>query len=82
MKMKARQMNQLRISFRHKPENPKHHLWNNNGTWWCHLTVHLPDFKKERLRISLQTRDLEEARLFRDSLLALFGLRANTTQES
>jgi hypothetical protein len=26
--------------------NPRHHLWNNHGTWWCHLTVHLPDHTK------------------------------------
>jgi hypothetical protein len=18
---------------------PDHHIWNNNGTWWCHLTL-------------------------------------------
>lgn len=55
--------------------NVNHHLWNNNGTWWCHLTVHLPDYTKKRLRLSLETGDVELARRLRDSTLALFGCR-------
>ena len=57
--------------------NPDHHLWNNHGTFWCHFTVHLPDFTKERLRLSLETSDLGHARQLRDSLLALFGWRSS-----
>lgn len=61
------------LSVRINPANPDHHLWNNNGTWWCHYTVHRPDYTKARIRRSLQTRDLPTARLRRDRLLV--GLR-------
>ncbi len=49
--------------------NGNHHLWNNNGTWWCHYTIHLPDFTKRRVRVSLHTGNVRVARLLRDSLL-------------
>ena len=39
------------FAVRYRGNNPLHHLWNNNGTWWCHLTIHLPGFTKERVRI-------------------------------
>ena len=51
-------------------ENPFHHLWNNNGTWWCHYTIHLPDHTKRRVRKSLHTSDSGIARVLRDSLLS------------
>jgi len=47
-----------------------HHLWNNRGTWWCHFTLHRPDYTAERVRVSLRTRDVIEARLRRDQLLS------------
>jgi len=50
-------------------ENPDHHLWNNNGTWWCHYTEHLPNYTKRRVRLSLHTHDRSVARILRDSLL-------------
>ena len=58
-----------RLAIRTSPENPDHHLWNNNGTWWCHFTRHQPDYTKERVRLSLHTHDLITARLLRDTLL-------------
>ncbi len=65
-------MNQAQqLSVRCQPGNPDHHLWNNNGTFWCHYTVHLPDFTKQRVRLSLGTHDLHIARQKRDSLLRL-----------
>jgi len=48
--------------------NDSHHLWCNNGTWWVHYTVHF-DQRKRRVRRSLHTRSLAEARLRRDALL-------------
>jgi len=50
--------------------NPFHHLWNNNGTWWCHYTEHLLDHTKRRVRRSLHTSDSGIARVLRDSLLS------------
>lgn len=49
--------------------NPDHNIWNNNGTWWCHFTVHNPDFTKERVRVSLHTKDRHEARRRRDFIM-------------
>jgi len=53
--------------------NLDHNLWDNHGTFWCHFTVHRPDFTKERVRLSLRTRDRLEARQRRDALLAQQG---------
>ena len=56
-------------SIRIQPDNPDHHLWNNNGTFWCHYTLHLPDYTKRRVRQSLGTPSLERARKLRDQIL-------------
>lgn len=61
------------LAVRINPANPDHHLWNNNGTWWCHFTLHHPDQTKERMRVGLETHDASEARRLRDALLRLFG---------
>ncbi len=57
------------LAVRFVTDNPDHHLWNNNGTWWCHYTEHLPDYTKRRVRKSLHTDNLGIARVLRDSLL-------------
>ncbi len=64
---------EARLSVRCQAGNENHHLWNNNGTFWCHFTVHLADFTKRRLRLSLETADVAHARELRDALLALLG---------
>jgi hypothetical protein len=51
-------------------QNPDHHLWNNNGTWWIHYTLHLPDYTKQRVRRSLGTRRGSVARRRRDEIFA------------
>lgn len=53
----------------HEEVNPDHHIWNNNGTWWCHFTIHKPDHTKHRVRVSLSTKDRVIARSRRDLLL-------------
>jgi hypothetical protein len=57
------------LAIRLNPANPDHHLWNNNGTWFVHYTIHPTPFTKERIRASLGTKDLAKARLRRDQLL-------------
>ena len=57
------------LAVRVRPGNRNHHLFNNHGTWWCHYTLHRPDFTKERVRESLGTRDLDRARHRRDARL-------------
>jgi hypothetical protein len=49
--------------------HPDHHLWRNGRLWWVAFTVHLPNWQKERVRLSLGTDDLEEARRRRDKVL-------------
>lgn len=61
------------------PANQNHHLWNNNGTYWCHFTVHPADYTKRRVRVSLHTSDLVEARRRRDALLASVPMIVNRT---
>jgi len=61
----------VRVSARCPIGNANHHLWNNHGTWWCHFTLHQPDLTKRRLRRSLGTPCLAEARQIRDFLLAV-----------
>ncbi len=52
--------------------DPNHHLWQNGRLWWIAFTVHLPGWQKERVRKSLGTPDLQEARRRRDELLARY----------
>ena len=49
--------------------HPDHHLWRNGRLYWVAFTVHLPGWQKERVRLSLGTADLAEARRRRDALL-------------
>jgi len=69
-------------ALRFRPENPNHHLWNNNGTWFLHYTVYPTPATKERIRRSLGTKDVDTARARRDSffqhLLAQTIGRAST----
>ena len=50
--------------------HPDHHLWKNGRLFWIAFTVHLPGWRKERIRRSLGTADIEEARRRRDALLS------------
>ena len=56
------------------PSNPDHHLWRNGRLWWIAFTVHLPEWQKERIRLSLGTTDLREARRRRDAILRNYPL--------
>ena len=58
------------VSVRINPDNPNHHLWDNNGTWFVHYTVYPTPITKERVRRSLCTKCLKTARRRRDALLA------------
>jgi len=49
--------------------DPNHHLWRNGRLYWVAFTVHLPGWQKERVRLSLGTADVEQARQRRDELL-------------
>ena len=49
--------------------NLNHHLWNNNGTWWIRYTIYPTPMTVERIRHSLKTKILLEARSRRDEIL-------------
>jgi hypothetical protein len=53
-------------------DDPDHHLWRNGRLWWIAFTVHLPGWQKERVRVSLHTADVVEARRRRDELLSRY----------
>ncbi len=57
------------LVLRIRRDNPNHHLWDNNGTWFIHYTVHRSDFTKFRIRESLCTRSLAVARRLRNRIL-------------
>ena len=52
--------------------DPDHHLWKNGRLWWIAFTIHTTDWKKRRLRFSLGTADIREARTRRDTVLRHF----------
>ena len=62
-----------RLSVRIIATNPNHHLWNNNGRWWCHYTLYFVGGSRRRVRHSLKTADVEKARIIRDRILAALG---------
>lgn len=64
------------LATRRTKNNPNHHLWNNNGTWWCHFTLHSATGTRKRHRISLKTRDLDAARRKRHRILS--AIQANS----
>lgn len=59
--------------------DPDHHLWRNGRLWWVAFTVHLPGWQKERVRCSLGTADLAEARRRRDELLSRYPAERGCT---
>lgn len=50
--------------------HPDHHLWRNGRRWWIAFTYHTADHRKHRVRESLGTCDVAEARRRRDERLA------------
>jgi len=54
--------------------HPDHHLWRNGRLWWIAFTIHKPDWTAERIRRSLGTDDLGEARRRRDLILRRYRL--------
>ena len=70
----------FQLSLRTNPENPNHHLWNNNGTWFIHYVVHPTPFTKERIRKSLGTKSLAEARSKRDAILGVPSFAASEVE--
>ena len=66
------------LAIRTDDRNLNHHLWNNNGTWFIHYTVYPTPVTKQRIRRSLHTKSLVEAREHRDGILSTYrgGIRS------
>lgn len=71
----------IQLALRFPPDSANHHLWNNNGTWWCHFTLHGTRGTKQRVRRSLRTHDLSLARKRRDQFLARLEAAISASQE-
>jgi hypothetical protein len=56
--------------------NPNHHLWKNGRLWWIAFTLIHDGWRQERVRQSLGTDSLPEARRRRDAILGLFSKEA------
>ena len=63
-------MSNTTLAVRILPGHRNHHLWKNNGTWFVHYTLHLADYSKRRIRESLGTKSLTEARRKRNLVIA------------
>ena len=57
------------VALRIDESNLDHHIWDNNGTWWIHYTIYPTPVTVERIRSSLKTKSLPEARSRRDEIL-------------
>jgi hypothetical protein len=55
---------------------PDHHIWDNNGTWWCHLSLARQRGRAKRIRFSLHTNSRSEARKRRDLIMSASEVRA------
>jgi hypothetical protein len=51
------------------PGGANHHLWRNGSMWWVAFTVLHDGYRQVRIRRSLGTRNVEEARRRRDALM-------------
>jgi hypothetical protein len=54
-------MAHLQLAVRINPNNPKHHLFNNHGTWWCHFSVIENNHTQRRVRVNLRTDNILQA---------------------
>lgn len=67
----------VELSVRTRPDSgPNHHLWRNGRLWWIAYTLIYDGWRQERVRHSLGTADVLEARRRRDAILAGFAADA------
>jgi len=56
--------------------DPNHHLWRNGRYWWVAFVALVDGVRQVRVRQSLKTDDVQEARQRRDALIREYGERA------
>lgn len=67
-----------------KPQDmlaPNHHIYDNRGVWWCHMTLYFYGGTSERIRFSLNTREVEKARINRDKIFMAIQLAVKKNEE-
>lgn len=57
-----------RVNARRPRDDANHHLWRNGHRWWIAFTVRLANGQRRRVRRSLGTTDVREARVLRDAI--------------
>ncbi|MDD7985357.1 hypothetical protein PQO01_10370 [Lentisphaera marina] len=62
-------MNPIKKMTRTNKTNLNHHMWNNNGVWFMQYTIYPTPVTKQRIRRSLHTHSVIEARKLRDEIL-------------
>lgn len=65
-----------------RPSGPDHHIWDNNGTWWCHLSLARKHGRSKRIRFSLHTNNRREARERRDQIMKATDTKAKALLRS
>ena len=70
----------LSLAIRVDPGNHDHQLWCNHGVWWIHYVVH-EGHRRRRVRGSLRTRQLSEARVARDAVFARLRAEEQAAQQ-
>ncbi len=66
------------LKMRAVEKNPNHHIWNNNGTWYCNFTLVSESGKENRVRNPLYTDNVEDARRRRDKMILLYNGLSDT----
>jgi len=61
------------LKMRAVEKNPNHHIWNNNGTWYCKFVLILANGERSVICNSLVTKDVEVARRNRDLLIRRYN---------
>jgi hypothetical protein len=51
-------------------DNPDRYLWNNHGWWWMKYRPFDPLLIQKNKHVNLKTKDLNEARVRRDAIVA------------
>ncbi|KAB2642522.1 MAG: sigma-70 family RNA polymerase sigma factor [Verrucomicrobia bacterium] len=65
------------LAMRSVESNPNHHIWNNNGIWFCNLMVKSAAGQSKRIRESLHTKNVDEARMRRDAMIRLHSTQSS-----
>ena len=60
---------------------PNHHLWRNGRLWWIAYTLLHDGWRQERIRHSLGTTDVDDARRRRDVILGHWNGREGLGRE-